>query len=554
MPFLNGKNLIEFGEFQLDADKNVLRRRGEIVSLPLKAVELLGVLVENPGDVVTKDELMSRVWAGAFVEESVLTQNIYLLRKTLKAGGGGDPIRTVSRRGYVFTADARTADRHQPMIERHVAERISLDVEEHVARPAGRRAMALLGLAACAIAIAGGAFLLKDRRGTAIADSPPKAPRLAPPSAASGYKSVLVLPFSGGDASAARTFSGDLAARLGGMNKFDVKPPAVLAEYEAHGATARPDLVVRGSYERKGRLGVVAASLADASGAKLWSGAFEYELEVQLQDAAANAIGAEIVARMTDGEREMVANRLPSNLAAYVSHRDGLAMWRRRLDSKPLFMRAVEMDSSFAPAYAHLAGAYAMASLRSPEAERAEELLGQAFELDPYLADAYAVQGFIRMFHHHDWAGAEASLKGAVALDQRNVNARHWLGIYYAIHRRLEEAKAELGAALDSDPTHPTVLADLGLLRFFAGERDAAAEQCGRALAIDPENGFAGHCLTRARAEVAAEDPETLLAEAERAAADRHFTLPYINVDPRYDAVRGHARFRAVLKRIGLDR
>ena len=78
----------------------------------------------------------------------------------------------------------------------------------------------------------------------------------------------------------------------------------------------------------------------------------------------------------------------------------------------------------------------------SPAAKEAEELLLKAFELDENSADAYAGQGFIRIFHHRDWEGAEKSLKNALELDANNVNAHHWLAVFYSIHRRLDEAKA----------------------------------------------------------------------------------------------------------------
>ena len=86
MQALNG-NLIEFGEFRLDVTKKNLWRESEVVPLPLKAVELLCVLVENRGEVINKIVLMEQVWKDSFVEDSVLTQNIYLLRKTLQSGG-----------------------------------------------------------------------------------------------------------------------------------------------------------------------------------------------------------------------------------------------------------------------------------------------------------------------------------------------------------------------------------------------------------------------------------------------------------------------------------
>ena len=107
----------------------------------------------------------------------------------------------------------------------------------------------------------------------------------------------------------------------------------------------------------------------------------------------------------------------------------------------------------------------------------------KAFALDENLADAYAVQGFLRIFHHRDWAGAEASLQNALALDAGNVNARHWLAIFYSIHRRLDEAKAEMQKALELDPTN--LEAHRGLASIWEWRALAATMDMTAAISLD---------------------------------------------------------------------
>jgi DNA-binding winged helix-turn-helix (wHTH) protein len=79
---MNGeiKHLRQFGNFRLDSQKKVLWHNGEPVPMPLKELEVLCVLVENRGELVTKDFLLEKVWADSFVEESNLSRHIYLLR------------------------------------------------------------------------------------------------------------------------------------------------------------------------------------------------------------------------------------------------------------------------------------------------------------------------------------------------------------------------------------------------------------------------------------------------------------------------------------------
>src|SRR5215475_12473952 len=102
----NGKHLVyEFGGFQLDAARRRLFRQGAPVALAPKLVETLVFLVENRDRTLLKDELMQALWAGTFVEEANLSQNIFLLRKALGDDRNGHSfIHTVPRSGYRFVA------------------------------------------------------------------------------------------------------------------------------------------------------------------------------------------------------------------------------------------------------------------------------------------------------------------------------------------------------------------------------------------------------------------------------------------------------------------
>jgi DNA-binding winged helix-turn-helix (wHTH) protein/Tol biopolymer transport system component len=96
----------EFGIFRLEVSTRSLYRDGQFVPLAPKVLEILLVLVEEAGKVVTKDALMQRVWPDAFVEEGSIANNISILRKTLNPDFAGEgPIATVARRGYRFTAE-----------------------------------------------------------------------------------------------------------------------------------------------------------------------------------------------------------------------------------------------------------------------------------------------------------------------------------------------------------------------------------------------------------------------------------------------------------------
>jgi DNA-binding winged helix-turn-helix (wHTH) protein/tetratricopeptide (TPR) repeat protein len=98
-------SLYEFGPFQLDADRLLLLLAGEPVALGPKVVETLLALVEHPHEVLTKGALLDRIWPEGYVDEANLAQNVYVLRKTLRAHWNGEAIETIPRRGYRFTGD-----------------------------------------------------------------------------------------------------------------------------------------------------------------------------------------------------------------------------------------------------------------------------------------------------------------------------------------------------------------------------------------------------------------------------------------------------------------
>ncbi|HLX26358.1 MAG TPA: winged helix-turn-helix domain-containing protein [Candidatus Cybelea sp.] len=103
-------SVYEFGPFQLDAERLLLSDRGEPVPLGPKVVETLLALIEHPGDVLTKTALLDRIWPEGYVDEANLAQNVYVLRKTLRARWDTETIETIPRRGYRFTAAVERRD------------------------------------------------------------------------------------------------------------------------------------------------------------------------------------------------------------------------------------------------------------------------------------------------------------------------------------------------------------------------------------------------------------------------------------------------------------
>ncbi|HEY3582314.1 MAG TPA: winged helix-turn-helix domain-containing protein, partial [Pyrinomonadaceae bacterium] len=143
----SGEQFYEFGDFRIDVANRLLFHDRQALSLTPKTVETLIALVRSKGAVLNKDELLKTIWPDRIVEEGNLTQNIYLLRKTLgKAPDGKDYIETVARRGYRFAGEIRTLATEVPRTN---------SAEESRARVSRSRLLWLTGVVLIVSGIAG---------------------------------------------------------------------------------------------------------------------------------------------------------------------------------------------------------------------------------------------------------------------------------------------------------------------------------------------------------------------------------------------------------------
>src|SRR6478735_6733517 len=108
-----------FGRFVLDPRERRLLHDGAPVALTPKVFDLLCLLVEQRGHIVTKDEIMNRIWAGTVVEEANLVQSISVLRRALRQDDSTQYIETVSRFGYRFIANVTDNTKSSPGLKTH---------------------------------------------------------------------------------------------------------------------------------------------------------------------------------------------------------------------------------------------------------------------------------------------------------------------------------------------------------------------------------------------------------------------------------------------------
>jgi len=127
---IKSKAIYRFGQFEINSGDGFLLRGGEIVALTPKIFEMLLLLVQNNGRMLSKDEIMETVWADSFVEETNLTSNISRLRKILHAGGE-QFIETFPKRGYRFRGEVEELTGETEIIlKRRVTKRVRRIVEE----------------------------------------------------------------------------------------------------------------------------------------------------------------------------------------------------------------------------------------------------------------------------------------------------------------------------------------------------------------------------------------------------------------------------------------
>lgn len=526
---MNGENekLQRFEGFCLDVEKKILWHRDEIVRLPPKAVELLVVLIKNSGEVLTKDQLLEIVWGDTFVEESVLSNNVYLLRKTLsELGAGKSLIQTVPRRGYRFKGEISGGDA-EIVFEHHIFEQLLteevLETNEAVLKnvtlaplalpekPRGffsrANRIAFVSLAAIVILILGGIGIWSYRKSAVK-------PSLA------DVKSIAVLPLKSlsketVDENLRLRITDSLITNLGNLHKFSVRPTSSVLAFVNEDADALKvgkqlavEAVLEGRVQQEnGRLRVNLQLVSVADGTQIWSGQFDGETDklLNLQDAISTQFVSQFASSFTDRQVADVVKRPTENAAAYEEYLRGRYHWNQRTSKNLLkaieeFDRAVELDPTFALAYVGLADCYALLSVydERPPLESypiAKQKARFALQLNPNLAEAHTTLAFVSYRFEWNWKLAEQEFRRAIELKPNYPTAHHWFGEFLMASGRFEEAATEYQKALELDPTSLIINTDLGYGLFLARRYDDSINQLRKTINLNSNFPLAHYCL-----------------------------------------------------------
>lgn len=562
----------EFGPFRVDARERLLLRDGEVVALTPKVFDVLLVLVQHHGHILSKDEVMKLVWPNTAVEEGNISRNISTLRKAL----GESPqkhefVETVPWRGYRFVANVKEVR----------GQSASLTLES----------LAVLPLVNAS----------DDPHTEYLSD---------------GITDSLISNLS-------------QLMRLKVMSRNSVfryrveNPNAALPDMQQIGRELGVQAVLTGRVARRDDDLFMSIELVDTrDNSQLWGAQYGRKLAdiFTLQETIAREIAENLRLRLTGEEQQRLRKRYTENGEAYETYLKGRYYFNKLTPDGvqkgiEYFRRAIGQDARYALAYTGLGDCHTYMG-KSTEARSA---FVQALELDQTLGEAHASLGFYKFLYDWDWRGAEDEFRQAIDLKPNYAEAHHWYAIYLANLGRPDEARPEAERARELDPLSLLMNMTPGLTAYLARRYDEAIEAFQRVIEMEPNfmaaRSMLGHAyeqkgwyekaiaeylkvletlgenkdvkasikamLARAYAasdkraeamkivrEIEIDHPATsyLMAHAhaalgeterafaclERAFAERHLQLVSIKTDPALDDLRADPRFADLVRRMGL--
>lgn len=514
--------LYQFDGFCLDDQKRILLRGEKVIPLTPKAFETLLVLVQNSGQVLTKDQIMGAVWPGSFVEESNLTQTVFVLRKAL--GEGKDAQRyivTMPGQGYRFTAEVKQVPKNGPAAQQAAVSNLESEIEPPAEtsslRWLGVRSLLLAGIVIAVVAVAG-AFLYWSR--------PP-----ARPDAARGRLMLAVLPFHNltGDTGQDYFSDGLTEEMITEMGRIDSKRIGVIARTSVMHYKHTPEpisqigrelgvqYILEGSVRRDvGKVRITAQLIRVQDQTHLWAQEYDRNLTdlLALQSEIAQQIGDEILTAIGEPKTNTPPNQgslSPQTYEAHDLYLKGLFFWNKRTNEGfqraiDYFQQAIEKDPGYARAYAGLANSYSLLSAygRAPADElmpKARAAAQRALRLDDHLPEAHTALALIVQNYDYDWQAAEREYRRAIELNPNYATAHQWYAEHLMWRGRFEDALRESERARQLDPLSLIISTDNGAILYFSRQYDRAVAQFSAVLEMDPNFERAHYLMVAAYAQ-----------------------------------------------------
>jgi TolB-like protein/DNA-binding winged helix-turn-helix (wHTH) protein len=458
------RRAICFGVWELDVQAGELRNQDAKVKLQEQPFQILQVLLEHAGEVVTREELQRKVWpSDTFVDfDHGLYNAIKKLREAL--GDNADTprfIETLPKRGYRFIATVNgngvgVALRQRPLLG-------GPDTAPRQRHPK---------------IVIGSVFAALSLLGLLLASNPGKLrEKLLGRSVGPPIRSLAVLPLQNLSGDPSQEYFSDgmteelitVLSRISGLRvisrtsvmrykKTDKSLPDIARELNV-------DAIVEGSVLRSGdRVRITAQLIYGPKDTSLWAQTYDHDLRdvLALQGTVASAIAEEIRVKMTPTEKALVKGSRPVSLAAHEAYLQGQYHHQRAIDrfakkdmeqtveeedkkAREYYRRAIKEDPNYAPAYVGISDA----SDDWPEKKAA---IMKALELDESLAEAHYALARMRLERDWDWSGAEREFKRAIELSPNNADFHDGYANYLAAMERLDESMKEYLEAQALDP------------------------------------------------------------------------------------------------------
>ncbi len=516
-----------FGAFELDLNTGELRSTetpapNTKVLLREQVFQVLRMLLEREGKIVTREEIKSRLWANDTVVDfdHSINATIKTLRRAL--GDSADNpryIETLARRGYrlmlpvqyLESAPETAWEKDRERRERSAAEmsentaRVQEKVQRQISSHWWKAAVAL-----ASVVILVGAGYISWRHFRDI--TPPRSQKIR----------LAVLPFQNltGDPNKDYLADGLTEEMISQLGRLNPEQLGVIARTSVMGYKHKDvrldqigrDLSVQYVLENSLResgdhLRLTAQLIQVKDQTHLWSQDYDYAAKdtLNVEDEVANAVAREIRVRLTSQQQEDLARSHTVNPEAFAAYLHGYHFYQGGTDkdtemAAKYFERATQLDPSYSLAWAWLSRArnwQADEGLIPMEEGRrlAREAVERALSLNPNLAAAHAQMGRIKQQVDHDWAGASASFQRAVALEPANPENIGFAAWSAAILGRFDEAVQLNRRAANLDPLNADSWERLAGTEFFMGQLDQSAADSKKALELNPDAGSGMYTL-----------------------------------------------------------
>jgi TolB-like protein/DNA-binding winged helix-turn-helix (wHTH) protein/Tfp pilus assembly protein PilF len=512
-----------FGAFEFDPRARQLRKHGHRIRLHGQPMEILGLLLEHPTEVVPREELRAKLWPeDTFVDfEHSLNAAVNKLREALGDDANSPRfIETVPRRGYRFIAPVEQAlpglvtDSTKQDVPAANQQAIDLTAEKPAAEdptPSGARTERLtvwLACVACAFLIA----LFVGFNGSGLRQ------RLLGRPDPDAIRSLAVLPLENLSRDPEQEYFADgmaeaLTTELAQISALKVISHTSVVQYKGTKKSLPQiaqelsvDAVVEGAVQRSGDKVEITVQLIHApTDRHLWAKSYERGLRdvLALQRDVAHAIADEIKAKLTPQEQARLTTARSINSEAYEDYLKGrflLATQHERGVRKGMayFQQAIQKDPHYALAYAGLAESYITLSQPWNGALSPKEALLQAktaatkaLEIDDSLGEAHSALAHVIELYDWDWQGAEKEYRRALELNPNSDTAHIWYGEYLQVMGRNEEAFVQVRQAMALDPLDAVLASDLGYTFYTARQYDQGILAFQKAFELEPDDGGA---------------------------------------------------------------